>query len=55
MYIIPNVILFLLLYGNIWLKKISQEVTFRNIYETKNHFIEETNENNRMSKKHKKV
>ena len=55
MYIIPNVILFLLLYGSIWLKKISQEVTFRNIYETKNHFIEETNENNGMSKKHKKV
>ena len=35
--------------------KISQECRLRNIYETKIRFIEERNQDNRMSKKHKKV
>ena len=35
--------------------KISQECRLRNIYETKIRFIEETNQDNRISKKRKKV
>ena len=36
-------------------ENISQEFTLKNIYETRNYFIEETNRNELMSKKHEKV
>ena len=36
-------------------ENISQEFRLKNINETKNHFLEEINQNELMSKKHKKV
>ena len=36
-------------------ENISQEFRLKNIDETKNYFIEEINQNELMSKKHKKV
>ena len=36
-------------------EKISQEFTLKNIDETRNHFLKEIEENELMSRKHKKV
>ena len=36
-------------------ENISQEFRLKNIYEARNYFIEEINQNELMSKKHKKV
>ena len=36
-------------------ENISQEFTFKNIDETRNHLLEEINQNELISKKHKKI